>query len=111
MGSEKNVLERYFKAAKKFKIKTIIRICSDSPFIDHQIIEKGLKIYLSKKFDYVSNIINPTYPAGMSVEIFNFKSLKKSFFAKTDLIEKEHVTPYIYRNPNLFKIKNFSLKK
>jgi spore coat polysaccharide biosynthesis protein SpsF len=110
-GSEKNVLDRYYNAAKKFKIKTIIRICSDSPFIDSEIIEKGLKIYKKKKYDYVSNIIRPTYPAGMSVEIFNFKSLKKSFESITDLDEKEHVTPYIYRNPKLFRIKNFATDK
>jgi len=110
-GSEKNVLNRYYEAAKKFNIKTIIRICSDSPFIDPLIILKGLKIYRKNKYDYVSNIIEPTYPAGMSVEIFNFKSLQKSNYANTDMDEKEHVTPYIYRNPKIFNIKNFKINK
>jgi len=47
-GSEKNVLNRYYNAAKKFNIKTIVRICSDSPFIDSAIIERGLRIYKKK---------------------------------------------------------------
>jgi spore coat polysaccharide biosynthesis protein SpsF len=109
-GSENNVLNRYYKAAKKFRIKTIIRICSDSPFIDPQIIEKGLKIY-KKKYDYVSNIIKPTYPAGMSVEIFSFNTLKKANRFSTNATEQEHVTPYIYRNPKIFRIKNFKTYK
>jgi len=106
-GSEKNVLNRYYEAAKKFKLKTIIRICSDSPFIDPSIIKRAFKIYQKKKYDYVSNIIYPTYPAGMSVEIFNFTCLKKTNESKTDFIEREHVTPFIYRNPKIFRIKNF----
>ena len=76
-GSEKNVLQRYYECSKKFKLNTIIRICSDSPFIDPKIIDKAYKIFSKKKYDYVSNIVKPSYPAGMSVEIFNFKSLKK----------------------------------
>ena len=110
-GSEKNVLNRYYEAAKKFKIKNIIRICSDSPFIDPSILEKAFKIFKKKKYDYVSNIIRPTYPAGMSVEIFNFTSLKKCNESITDPEEKEHVTPFIYRNPKIFSLKNFSTKK
>ena len=75
-GSEKNVLQRYYECSKKFKLNTIIRICSDSPFIDPKIIDKAYKIFSKKKYDYVSNIVKPSYPAGVSVEIFNFKSLK-----------------------------------
>ncbi len=110
-GSEKNVLSRYFDCSKKFRLNKIIRICSDSPFIDPKIIEKAHKIFKKKKYDYVSNIIKPTYPAGMSVEIFNFESLKKANEAITDKNEKEHVTPFIYRNKKIFKIKNFATKK
>tara|TARA_B100000575_G_C23141316_1_gene664268 strand:- start:1936 stop:2664 length:729 start_codon:yes stop_codon:yes gene_type:complete len=110
-GSERNVLSRYFDCSKKFKLNKIVRICSDSPFIDPEIIEKAHKIFKKKKYDYVSNIIKPTYPAGMSVEIFNFESLKKANDSVTDKNEKEHVTPFIYRNKKIFKTKNFATKK
>jgi spore coat polysaccharide biosynthesis protein SpsF len=80
-------------------------------FIDPIIIEKAVKFFKKNKSDYTSNIIQPTYPAGMSVEVFKFKSLKKAYKSKTDDIEKEHVTPFIYRNPKLFNIRNFKNKK
>ena len=62
-GSEKNVLNRYFECSKKFKLSKIIRICSDSPFIDPKIINRAYKIFKKKKYDYVSNIVKPSYPA------------------------------------------------
>ena len=49
-GSENNVLERFYKTAKKFKLKNLIRVSADSPFIDSRIIEKAHKIYKNKKF-------------------------------------------------------------
>lgn len=110
-GSAQNVLKRYFECSKKFKLNTIVRICSDSPFIDPKIIDTAYKIFKKKKYDYVSNIVNPTYPAGMSVEIFNFESLKKTAEAKTDKKEQEHVTPFIYKNNEMFQIKNFETKR
>tara|TARA_B110000967_G_C18901075_1_gene575158 strand:- start:6573 stop:7298 length:726 start_codon:yes stop_codon:yes gene_type:complete len=110
-GTSLNVLKRYYQTAKKFKLETIVRICSDSPFMDPHIVEKAIKIFKTKKYDYVSNIIKPTYPAGMSVEVFSFDVLNKVQNSKTNKIEKEHVTPYIYRNYKKFKIKNFSIKK
>ena len=110
-GSSSNVLKRYYDTAKKFNIKTIVRICSDSPFIDPKIIEKCIKIFKSKKYDYVSNIIKPSYPVGMSCEVISLNALTKAYFAETDYTEKEHVTPYIYRNPKKFRNKNIRIKK
>jgi len=110
-GSENNVLERFYKTAKKFKIKNLIRISADSPFIDPRIIEKAYKIYKKKKYDYVSNIINPSYPKGMSVEFFNYKSIEIAYNLAISEFDKEHVTPFIYKRPDIFKLKNFKLKK
>ena len=110
-GSERNVLKRFFYTATKFKLGTIIRISADSPFIDPKIIENAYEIFRSKNFDYVSNIINPSYPKGMSVEIFNYDCLKKTFENATSASNKEHVTEYMYKKNNFFKIKNFKLKK
>jgi len=110
-GPSSNVLKRYYQAAKNFKLDVIVRVCSDSPFMDPSIVEKAIRIFKTKKYDYVSNIVKPTYPAGMSVEVFSFDTLKKVQNSKTNNLEKEHVTPYIYRNYKKFKIKNFSIKK
>ena len=110
-GSEKNVLKRFFFTAKKFKLDNIIRISADSPFIDPKIIEKAHEIFKFKNFDYISNVINPSYPKGMSVEIFNYDCLRKTFKHASSASHKEHVTKYMYKKNSFFKIKNFRLKK
>lgn len=111
IGSEKNVLSRFYKAAKKNKLDIIVRINSDSPFLSSFLIDKYLKIFKSKKVDYLTNILIPTFPYGIGIEIFNFKSLQKSFSEATKTFEKEHVTPFIYNNSKKFKIYNVTLNK
>ena len=72
VGSETNVQLRYYKAAKKFNISNIIRITSDCPLMDIEIIKKIIKLFFKRKRQYVSNVIFPTYPNGMDVEMFSF---------------------------------------
>jgi len=110
-GSENNVLQRFYLAAKKFKICNIVRICADSPFIDPEIIKKAVNEFKKGNFDVISNTYRRTYPKGMSVEVFSLPALKKaSFFAKSKA-EKEHITKVFYKYPNLFKIKNLKNNK
>ena len=110
-GPENNVLKRFYLAANKFKIKNIIRISADSPLIDPKIIDKCYKTFKKCKFDIVSNLYQPSYPKGMSVEILSLKTLKKVYLQAKTKRDKEHVTPYIYNNPKKFYIKNVYLKK
>jgi len=109
-GDEKNVLSRYYNCAKKNKLETIIRVTSDCPLIDIKYIRELLNFFKKNNFDYVSNI-NDFLPDGMSCEIFNYESLKKSFFQAKTKFDKEHVTPYIWKNPKIFNIYNLSIKK
>lgn len=102
-GSEKNVLERVYLTAKKYKLDIIILITGDCPIIDHNLISETLNVFLKNKADYVSNNHIRTYPDGMDVQVFNFKSLKKSYKIARGKLEKEHVTLNIRRNPKLFK--------
>ena len=78
-GSAKNVLERYYKCAIKFKLKDIIRITSDCPLIDIKILEEVLLKYESENLEYVCNTLPPTFPDGLDVEVFSFNTLKKTF--------------------------------
>lgn len=112
-GSENDVLDRYYKAAKKFGSKVIVRITSDDPFKDPKIIDKLVGVFLKSKgkFDYISNTIIPTYPEGLDIEIFSFKALEKAWRESKKLFEREHITPYIWRHPEKFNLKNISLKK
>ena len=105
-GSESNVLERFYHTASKYKANTIIRITGDCPLIDPNIVDKIIEYYLSNNFDYVSNTINPTFPDGLDVEVFSFKTLLETYRNAKKLSEKEHVTPYI-KNSNNFQIGSY----
>ena len=107
IGSEEDVLDRTYMTAKQFSGDIIVRITSDCPLTDPEIIDRGLNIYLSGDYDYISNVHPPTYPAGFGVEIFSFKTLETAWKEAKKPFEREHVTPYIWKNPNKFIIKNF----
>ena len=114
-GSENNVLERFYNTAKKFKATDIIRITGDCPLIDPKIIDNLINLYLKKKIDYLNNAKPPYYSDGFDVEIFNFKTLKKTKQKAISAFDREHVTPYIKRE-KIFKkfyvnsINNFGVK-
>ena len=101
--SNQNVLERYYLSAKKYKADIIVRITGDCPLIDSQMIDIGLKKYLNSKFDYISNINPPTFPDGLDYEIFDFKTLKKTYLNAKSKSDKEHVTKYIIKNSEFKK--------
>ena len=77
LGSEKNVLDRYYQSAKRYKAKYIIRLTGDCPLIDYRIVDKLIELYKKQKVDYVSNILTRTFPHGMDMEMFNYDVLKR----------------------------------
>jgi spore coat polysaccharide biosynthesis protein SpsF len=107
LGSKKNVLERTYLAAKKYEIKTVVRITSDCPLIDPNLVNKGLKIFKKKKLNYLSNNSPRTWPHGLDFEIFDIKLLKLAYLNGKLPNEKEHVTPYFKK---IKKIKKFNLR-
>ena len=107
IGSEKNVLKRYYLAAKKFKFNNICRITADCPLIDSNIVDLVIKNFFEQKVDYASNANPPSFPDGLDIEIFNFKSLAKAYKYATSAHDKEHVNPYMKRDKNITK---FNLK-
>ena len=104
-GKEDDVLDRYYKAAKKYKADIIIRICGDCPLIDPGVVDKITSYYLNNDFDYVSNTIKPTYPDGLDVEVFNFETLKKIWKEAKSKQDREHVTRFMLKKSK-FKKKN-----
>ena len=92
LGSSENVLERFYKAAKKEKATNVIRLTADCPFVDKKLIEKMLMLFKEKSLDYLSNTINPSFPDGLDVEIFKFSLLKKISNLAKSTYDREHVT-------------------
>ncbi len=95
-GSESDVLSRYYEAALKYKPDAVIRVTSDCPLIDPELIDQVIKFYLQNpQFQYVSNVETRTYPRGMDTEIFSFEALENAYHFAKEAMEREHVTPYI----------------
>jgi len=110
-GDTKDVLDRHYQCALKINADPIIRITGDCPLIDPFLVEDMLQFYLKNNFDYVSNIHPPSYPDGLDTEIFSFDTLKNAVQNTKLNSEREHVTPYITKHPDLFKIYNFKNDK
>ena len=103
-GSQDDVLDRYYQAAKIYKLGTIVRITADCPLIDPQIIDQLLRYYLKNKarFDYLG--LPKNYPEGIDTEVFTFSALRKAWQEAKLPSEREHVTPYLYKHPEIFRL-------
>lgn len=112
-GSEDDVLSRYYETAIKYKGDIIVRITSDCPVIDPHVVDKVINYYLEHKneFDYVSNTLKRTYPRGMDTEVFSFKTLEEAHFEATQQPDREHVTPFITKQPQRYRHYNISYVK
>lgn len=99
-GSENDVLSRFHEAATKFQLDIIVRVTSDCPLIDGELIQTGIQKYLELKnpWLYVSNVIERTYPRGFDFEVFSKEMLDAAFSNANTPSEREHVTPYFYLN-------------
>jgi len=104
-GSSKDVLDRYYQCAKKYSINTIVRIPSDKPLIDPEIVDNVVSVFNNNSYDYVTNFLsNPTFPSGTEVEVFSMSALKKAWENAKLPSEKEHVTAYFSNHEDEFKI-------
>ena len=101
-GNEKNVLNRFCEAGKKYDATHIVRISADCPLIDPTVVDKIVKKSILQNTDYVSNTLPKTYPMGYEVEVIKFSKLLKSEKMTNDFGDQEHVTLFIMRNPKIF---------
>jgi spore coat polysaccharide biosynthesis protein SpsF len=115
-GSEFDVLDRYYQCAKKFNLDPIIRITSDCPLIDPNVIDMTINEFNQNKYDYVSNNIEfnngkwidsaCNFPQGMTVEVSSFNALEIAWKDSKKPSEREHVFPYVQFHPEIFDVKN-----
>ena len=109
-GSEGDVLDRYYQAAEEYGADIVVRITSDCPLIEPEIIDLVVREFLEEEeLDYVSNTLPPrTFPRGLDVEVMSFETLERAWREDNDPAWREHVTPYIYRHPDKFRLKAIS---
>lgn len=101
-GSEDDVLDRYFQAAKQSGADVVVRITGDCPLVDPELVDEVIRGYLGSRVDYYSNINPPTFPDGLDIEVFSFSSLERAAHEADKSFDREHVTPYL-REPGRFR--------
>ena len=103
IGSEEDVLSRYYNAAKKNQVDVVVRITGDCPLVDADLVDRCIREFVDKDVSYVSNVSPCTFPDGLDVEVFSFEALEDAYLKNTHSTEKEHVTPYIINSDNYKK--------
>lgn len=104
-GSETDLLDRYLVAARAHAGEVIVRITSDCPLIDPDVIDRTVLAFRAGAVDYASNTLAPaTYPRGLDVEVVGRAALERAGREDRDPAWREHATPYIYRHPELFRL-------
>jgi spore coat polysaccharide biosynthesis protein SpsF len=103
-GSECDVLDRFYQASRMFHADVVVRITSDCPLIDAEVTDKVIRAFIKDQPDYASNALERTYPRGLDTEVMSADALARAWRQAKELHEREHVTPYLYEHPELFKI-------
>lgn len=110
-GSSDDLVDRYFKSARKYGIDLIVRVTADCPMIQGQIIDDMVLEYLKNGytgFMGCNSLISPVpYPEGTDIEIFPYWMLAETWLLSTDPKEREHVTPYMYSRNKPYPIHSF----
>lgn len=106
-GDQNDVLDRYYKAACEHQADAVVRVTSDCPFIEPEVIRQVVTEFLEHQpgCEYVANTLNRrTLPRGLDTEIVRFDTLERTWREAKTAAQREHVTPYIYGNPHLFQL-------
>ena len=107
VGSENDVLDRYYQTAKLIKPQFIIRLTADCPCIDPELIDEAID--QMNDVDYMG-MISQTFADGLDIQIISYDALEKSWKEAIHSFEREHVTQYVIRHPEIFKIQDFKSK-
>lgn len=112
-GSEHDVLARYHDAARAHRAEVVVRVTSDCPLIDPSVIDATIAHYLRHRaqLDYVSNSLERSFPRGLDTEVFSFDALAEAFAEAVDPAEREHVTPFLYRRPQRYRLGNVACRE
>ena len=107
-GSEEDVLGRFYGAAMQYSASVVIRVTSDCPLIDPAVVDRVITEFAGKPYshDYASNTLERTYPRGLDCEAFSFSALETAHTEAVAGPDREHVTPFLYRQPDRFRLKS-----
>lgn len=103
-GSLEDVLDRFYKTALHYRPEYVVRLTGDCPLIDPVVIDAVIDYCISNDLDYASNALEPVFPDGLDTEVMRFECLRCAWENAVLPSHREHVTPYIYQNPERFRI-------
>jgi len=107
-GSENDVLDRFYQAARPFAPDWVVRLTSDCPLIDPNLVDQVILFVQKHDVDYGANIIIEHFPDGQDIEVFKFAALEKAWKEAVKQSEREHVTTYIRNNSSALGGKMFT---
>jgi len=104
-GDEDDVLDRYYQAARQYGFDVVARITSDCPLIDPGLVDDVLQPLLNgtSAVDYSANTLRRTYPRGLDVQAAPIGTVERAWREARSSHEREHVFPYVYEHPELFR--------
>jgi spore coat polysaccharide biosynthesis protein SpsF len=105
-GPEDDVLARYALAVERHPAEHVVRLTADCPLADPALVERVVAHHVDTGADYTANVFPRTYPKGLDVEVVRAVALRDAAALAGAPAEREHVTPFFYRRPQLFRLAN-----
>jgi glutamate-1-semialdehyde 2,1-aminomutase len=106
-GDLDDVLDRFYQAARPYHPEHVVRLTGDSPLADPELIDDIIRTHLEEGNDYTTNAVEPTFPDGLDAEVFRFACLEQAWREAKLPSQREHVTPFINRQPARFRISHY----
>lgn len=107
-GSEEDVLDRFYQAAKHFQADVVVRLTADCPLHDPEVIDRVVSVLLESDADFVSGGMKTTFPDGLDAAAFPMTVLSQTWQEAKLKSDREHVTPYIHKHPEIFRLKTIT---
>ena len=105
-GSTGDVLGRYLAAAAASSADVVVRVTADCPLLSPSVSSSIVTAYARGAVDYASNTLERTHPRGLDTEVVSVEALRAAGRESTDPAEREHVTPFIWRRPDRFRLRS-----
>lgn len=106
-GPLEDVAKRFALAGEAFGADAFVRVNGDSPLMDYRVVDEGVRVFRSGRFDLATNVMPRSFPAGVSIEVLDFPRFRETYALLRDPDDFEHVTRYYYRHAEAFRIATF----
>jgi len=103
-GSETDVLDRYYQAARAEGADIVVRMTGDCPLMDAAVVDDVIRRFKAARVDYASNAEPPSFPNGLDVEVFSFAALDRVWREASSAYDREHVTPYLRGSDSFLRL-------